>query len=316
MTKESKATTSNGTKRPAESTPATDSVAKKAATAETKSTVAEPKPDANVFEIHLVERFGIPASQVYDLLLDGKRLSEVVGFEISVGKEINKEYKCAGGGSRNLALVPNKLIVQETWSDQDIERATIIIKFTERPAGADCPETSCRTTVDFTQINLTEEKVKLYEPGWRDMFDKIHTALNDKNGIKDKKRTGRNFCHFEIPAKDTTRASKFYADVFGWEIESWGDYCGFRTGPKTADWGWLDGGFTPLPAESKSIPDHATTFAYTPYIEAHPIEEHEEKVKAAGGKVLKAKYSEWWGTVAECLDTEGNRFFLYTEPGK
>lgn len=78
----------------------------------------------------------------------------------------------------------------------------------------------------------------------------------------------------------------------------------------------VDGGFTPIPADSKSIPDHATTFAYTPYIEADPIEEHEEKVKAAGGKVLKGKISEWWGTVAECLDTEGNRFFLYTQPGK
>lgn len=123
------ATITNGTKRPAESTPATDPVAKKAATLESKSTVAKAKPDANVFEIHLVERFGIPASQacslrfcysnpchpyiclqIYDLLLDGKRLSDVIGFEIAVGKELNKEYICPLGGSKNLALVPNKLI--------------------------------------------------------------------------------------------------------------------------------------------------------------------------------------------------------------
>jgi uncharacterized protein len=49
--------------------------------------------------------------------------------------------------------------------------------------------------------------------------------------------------HFEIPAEDPARATRFYADVFGWQFQKWGgpmDYWLITTGP--ADQPGINGG--------------------------------------------------------------------------
>ncbi|KAJ3037298.1 hypothetical protein HDV00_001793 [Rhizophlyctis rosea] len=306
----------NGTKRSAEEAPPTTPTAKKVATSADKT---DTKADGIVDlggEIRITETFGVASNEIYELLLDEKRFSEVAGFPMSIGKELFKEYTCPGSTSQNVHLVPNKLIVQESWSTPASPRSTLIFKFTDT-AGGEC---GILTKLDFTQINISKELAEQAEPIFRELFDKIRTYLKDEKGQKEKMRKGRNLCHFEIPCKDIERASKFYATVLDWQIEKWGDYTAFRSGPKTAPWGWVDGGFLDLTApdatrtRASTIADYTQAAAYAPYFEAHPVEESEKKVEAAGGKVLKSKTKEWWGTVAECLDTEGNRFFLYSSP--
>lgn len=75
----------------------------------------------------------------------------------------------------------------------------------------------------------------------------------------------------------------------------------------------VDGGF-PTVNEPKTLVDHAKNSSVIPYYDAHPIEEFEKKVTAAGGKVLKPKHPEPFGVISECEDTEGNYFVLYEVP--
>lgn len=113
--------------------------------------------------------------------------------------------------------------------------------------------------------------------------------------------------HFEIEAKDKDRASKFYADAFGWDMqkqpEEYGGYVMAVTGdPKQA--GGINGGL--FQVEKKELN------AFSCVIAVDDINKTMADVKAAGGKVLDDKPVDIpnVGLYLKCEDTEGNRFTL------
>src|SRR5438045_104453 len=113
--------------------------------------------------------------------------------------------------------------------------------------------------------------------------------------------------HFEIEAKDTARAKKFYTDAFGWKMEQMpaemGDYIVITTGDLKEP-GGINGGMFQVGDKELN--------AYSCVISVDDIQKAMADVRAAGGKVLNEKPDDipGIGLYAKCEDTEGNRFTL------
>ena len=84
--------------------------------------------------------------------------------------------------------------------------------------------------------------------------------------------------HVEISAKDRKALSKFYADVFGWEIKHLDemDYLTFETGEG------VGGGFNPV---SEQTPVGTITF----YIHTDNVTQSLKVVEQAGGTIISPK---------------------------
>src|SRR5437762_3159941 len=114
--------------------------------------------------------------------------------------------------------------------------------------------------------------------------------------------------HFEIPADDVERAKKFYS-IFDWQLQDWpmadgSVYVGARTvevDEKTympKEPGAINGGIV-------KRDQYVTTPQVT--ISVPSIDEYLEKVKTAGGKVVKEKVEiGGMGFYAYVNDSEGN----------
>ena len=111
--------------------------------------------------------------------------------------------------------------------------------------------------------------------------------------------------HFEIPADDLSRAKKFYQDTFGWRMQDMPEMnyilattveTGENHTPKEP--GTINGGMM-----QKNSMITGPTFS----ISVKDIDEAIEKVKRAGGLVVKEKVAVGtMGFVAYFKDTEGN----------
>lgn len=123
--------------------------------------------------------------------------------------------------------------------------------------------------------------------------------------------------HFEIEANDKKRASKFYADAFGWDMqvqpEKYGGYVIAVTGdPKQP--GGINGGL--FQVGKKEIN------AYSCVIAVDDVKKAIADVRKAGGKVEEHNKNDkgedmgevidipMVGLYAKCEDTEGNHFTL------
>ena len=113
--------------------------------------------------------------------------------------------------------------------------------------------------------------------------------------------------HFEILADDIERAAKFYADVFGWKTDRWGDekYILLTTGPEGTP--GINGAVMP---RIKWFVGKDGFYSYVCTVEVNgKITKFIEKVKKAGGdQVSPIQTIPNIGTHAYFRDTEGNIF--------
>ncbi len=108
--------------------------------------------------------------------------------------------------------------------------------------------------------------------------------------------------HVEISAKDPVAAGKFYADVFGWKVETdpQFNYTQFQGE------GGPGGGFV-KPDETYKVGD------IVPYLDTDDIDATLRKIESAGGKVMLPKTEiPGQGWFAFFSDPTGNRMGLYT----
>lgn len=93
--------------------------------------------------------------------------------------------------------------------------------------------------------------------------------------------------HFEMPAKDKSRVSKFYSEVFGWQMQQlgaeMGNYILAGTTPvdenqMVVNPGAINGGFFEYKDEPGFTAPHIV-------IQVENLEESMEKVKKSGGQV-------------------------------
>lgn len=118
--------------------------------------------------------------------------------------------------------------------------------------------------------------------------------------------------HFEMPYKDSVRVSKFYSEVFGWNMNQLGEdmsnYILAGTTPTTNDMmvttpGQINGGFFPASDLAGNSP--------LVTIQVEDINEAMEAVKKAGGEVLGEPVEiKGIGMYVAINDTEGSRVSL------
>jgi len=125
--------------------------------------------------------------------------------------------------------------------------------------------------------------------------------------------------HFEIQAENPERASAFYKDVFGWDIQPWkgpeGNQArywlimtgkGGSTVPGKEGQG-IDGGMIQRRTSSPEL--GAPVNAYVCVVEVEALADTVRKIEKAGGKIaLPPMAMQGVGLVAYGLDTEGNLF--------
>lgn len=114
--------------------------------------------------------------------------------------------------------------------------------------------------------------------------------------------------HFEMPAKDAERVTKFYRGVFGWQMRSMGEQMGnyilVTATPSDEDGqptspGGINGGFFPVEEGSTETPSFV--------IEVDDINAHMQKVKDAGGQVTgEPAMIPGVGLFVGFTDSEGN----------
>lgn len=123
--------------------------------------------------------------------------------------------------------------------------------------------------------------------------------------------------HFELPVEDHDRASKFYTEAFGWEMNQMGPEMGNYTVAHTSETddknmikepGRINGGFF-TKSQDNQVPGVV--------IAVDDIHKAIENVKAAGGTVIGASKGPesiddipGIGQYVSIRDTEGNRVAL------
>lgn len=114
----------------------------------------------------------------------------------------------------------------------------------------------------------------------------------------------RQIVHVEIPSKEPKEAAKFYADLFGWKIqtpEGFEDYPMF--GPLGDNMG---GGFTKLD-------DYYKPNQVLIYVDSDDIEADLKKAESLGAKTVREKtVIEGVGWFGIFEDPTGNHIALYT----
>ncbi len=116
--------------------------------------------------------------------------------------------------------------------------------------------------------------------------------------------------HFDIPADDLDRATKFYRDVFGWEIARMPgpmEYMGVRT-TATGEDGMPKGPGVNGGMMKRMHPDQKPTN----YIGVEDVQAHADRIVAAGGEIILPKVPvPGFGWLAQFKDPEGNILALW-----
>jgi uncharacterized protein len=106
--------------------------------------------------------------------------------------------------------------------------------------------------------------------------------------------------HFEFPADDPERASRFYGDVFGWKFQKWDgpmEYWLISTGDGEPG---IDGGMM-----RRQDPQSAICNT----VGVRSLDETVAKIEARGGRTVAPRMPiQGIGWVAYCQDPEGNVF--------
>lgn len=117
--------------------------------------------------------------------------------------------------------------------------------------------------------------------------------------------------HFHIPVDDTTRAKKFYKNIFGWEIKETGMGREYQLATTTS-------------VDEKGMPKEPGAINGALYLRESPeevpnivinvpsVDDYLKKVEKAGGRVVWQKESVGdFGLYALIKDTEGNTIGLW-----
>lgn len=105
--------------------------------------------------------------------------------------------------------------------------------------------------------------------------------------------------YIEIPVSDMSATKQFFGSVFGWKFEDYGpNYASFFDGR-------LDGGFTterPAPVQGLLL-----------VIYARDLAAMQQKIKAAGGAIVKHTFSFPGGRRFHFLDPNGNELAVWSD---
>ncbi len=131
------------------------------------------------------------------------------------------------------------------------------------------------------------------------------TSANNSDVIKDAstEMTRNNKINYiEIPAKNIEATKVFFSEVFGWSFVDYGpDYCSFAAQG-------VDGGFfkSDLVVSTKNGSPLIVLYA-------NLLEASQDKIKKAGGEIVKPIFSFPGGRRFHFSDPNGNEFAVWSE---
>lgn len=112
----------------------------------------------------------------------------------------------------------------------------------------------------------------------------------------------RNIVHIEIPTSDAAESGKFYADLFGWDIQTDTNLNYTMFAPAEGP----GGGFT-------EVSDETPVGKVLLYVDSADIDADLKKAESLGGKIIAPKMeipeTGWFGIFE---DPTGNHIALYT----
>ncbi len=129
--------------------------------------------------INQVAIFNSTAKQVYEALIDDRKLSFITGSIANIDKNVNGKFNVFDGYCHgyNIELIPNKKIVQawhfaeDGWPEDHFSICTFILEESEN-----------KTILTFTQTEVPEHKVDALSNGWEDYYWKpLYEFLNQLN---------------------------------------------------------------------------------------------------------------------------------------
>ena len=106
-------------------------------------------------------RFPVPPEALFEMFMDSKKHSAATGAPARISRRAGGKFTAFGGQlhGKNLAVVPNKMIVQSwrgPWRAQDLD-SILVITF-EKVAGG--------TQVNLVHSNVPEHDHKGVSEGW------------------------------------------------------------------------------------------------------------------------------------------------------
>lgn len=108
--------------------------------------------------------------------------------------------------------------------------------------------------------------------------------------------------YVEFPAKDIEATKAFFAEAFGWSFTDYGpDYSDF------SDEG-IDGGFYKSELAALTENGSALIIFYS-----NELEKTEEKIKKAGGKIIRPTFSFPGGRRFHFTEPSGNEFAVWSD---
>jgi hypothetical protein len=121
-----------------------------------------------------------------------------------------------------------------------------------------------------------------------------------KKSAKTRGKAMSRVIHFEIPAADPERASKFYQKLFGWKIEKW---------PGPMEYWMVTTGADGVPGINGGLMKNTNVKTTTNTIGVESVDAAIQAAAGAGGKLVMPKTPiPGVGYFAYCEDTEGNLF--------
>ncbi len=114
---------------------------------------------------------------------------------------------------------------------------------------------------------------------------------------------GNKIVHFEIPAADVDKMSKFYSDLFGWKFDK-------QSMPGMDYWMIATGGQSDLAGGMYKKMDESEKPRF--YVQVDNIDDHTNRFKSAGGMVIVEKQEipgMGWSVIG--TDPEGNHLGLF-----
>jgi predicted enzyme related to lactoylglutathione lyase len=114
--------------------------------------------------------------------------------------------------------------------------------------------------------------------------------------------------HFEFPAEDAKRATKFFSDVFGWQFQEW-EGSGYHLATTGKDAQGIDGAIMQRRDPKQPV---------VTIIDVDSIDGYAKKIESNGGQMVVSKMAVGdMGFSAYFKDTEGNIHGLWeTAPKK
>ncbi len=109
--------------------------------------------------------------------------------------------------------------------------------------------------------------------------------------------------YIEFPATDIEATKRFYHEVFGWDFTDWGpSYTGFHDGR-------LGGGFNTEAKVSSGSP----TSGVLVVLYSKDLEDTYNKVKGAGGRIVRETFDFPGGRRFHFADPNGNELAVWSE---